>query len=597
MGPEVRIVEVGPRDGLQNIRDTIPTSIKLDLIQRLQKAGLQTIELTSVVSPRAIPQLADCREVLRNPDIKALLSSSQLRLPVLVPNAKGLKIAIENGVREIAVFISATEGFSKANINCTVAQGIERAAQVASLAIRSQIAVRGYVSCIFTDPYDGPTPLSAVLRSVQSLLDAGCYEVSLGDTLGTGSPSNVRELINYLIGNGISPEKLAGHFHDTYGQAVANVWEAFNCGIRVFDSSVGGLGGCPFAPGAKGNVASEDLVYMFHNAGVSTGINLPKLVETGAWISKQLSKGSSSRAGTALATKSQLADPDTKAENRASHLIWDLSSETEGLQIYRSGLNLKIVLNRPKNGNTLTTTMISDLTSVISTASSDPLTSRIIITANGKFFCTGMDLSKERTAVGEAGSSSEAQFTSLKQLFEAIDHCPKVTIAAVNGPAFGGGVGLAFSCDLRVFTRGANVTLSEVKLGLCAATISRYVIRELGFAFSREVMLSARAVTPGELKGLGVISDIASDQNDLRVKVDELLIRLKAASPNASRMSKELVRLAWAHGGDEAQAAGIKGLFEEMMQSDADGAYGVKEFQAKRKVDWDVYVRGRKAKL
>lgn len=143
MGPEVRIVEVGPRDGLQNIRDTIPTSIKLDLIQRLQKAGLQTIELTSVVSPRAIPQLADCREVLRNPDIKALLSSSQLRLPVLVPNAKGLKIAIENGVREIAVFISATEGFSKANINCTVAQGIERAAQVASLAIRSQIAVRG----------------------------------------------------------------------------------------------------------------------------------------------------------------------------------------------------------------------------------------------------------------------------------------------------------------------------------------------------------------------------------------------------------------------------------------------------------------------
>ncbi|KAI2700387.1 hypothetical protein CBS147332_7998 [Penicillium roqueforti] len=597
MGPAVRIVEVGPRDGLQNIRDTIPTSIKLELIQRLQKTGLKAIELTSVVSPKAIPQLADCRQVLRNPDIKRLLDSSQLRLPVLVPNAKGLEIAIQHGVREIAVFISSTEGFSKANINCTVAQGIERATQVASLAIRSQIAARGYVSCIFADPYDGPTPLPAVLRCVKALLDAGCYEVSLGDTLGIGSPSNVRELINYLTSNGIPPEKLAGHFHDTYGQAVANAWEAFNSGIRVFDSSVAGLGGCPFAPGAKGNVASEDLVYMFHNAGISTGIDLPKLVETGVWISKQLLKNNSSRAGTALATKLQLAAPSTQSKPRAPGLKWDLCNETQGLQIYRSGVNLKIVLNRPKNGNTLTATMISDLTSVISNASSDPLTSRIIITANGKFFCTGMDLGKGSTAVGEGGSSSDAQFTGLTRLFEAIDQCPKVTIAAVNGPAFGGGVGLAFSCDIRTFTQGANVTLSEVKLGLCAATISKYVIRELGVAFAREVMLSARAVTPGELKGLGIISEIASDQENLRVRVDELLIRLKAASPNASRMSKELVRLAWAHGGGDAQAAGIKGLFKEMMRSDADGAYGVKEFQAKRKVDWDAYVLGPKPKL
>jgi len=455
-----------------------------------------------------------------------------------------------------------------------------------------------YVSCIFADPYGEPTPLPAVLRCVSSLLDSGCYEVSLGDTLGIGSPSNVRELINYLTVNGIPPEKLAGHFHDTYGQAVANVWEAFNSGIRVFDSSVAGLGGCPFAPGAKGNVATEDLVYMFHNAGISTGINLPKLVGTGVWISKQLSKGNSSRAGTALSTKSQpSATPGMKSNPKTiSRLKWDIFTETEGLQIYQSGVNLKIVLNRPQNANTLTTTMISDLTRVITNASSDPLTSRIIITANGKYFCTGMDLSKGSTAVGEGKSSSEAQFTALTGLFEAIDQCPKVTIAAVNGPAFGGGVGLAFSCDMRIFTRGASVTLSEVKLGLCAATISKYLIRELGVAVSREMMLSARSVTAGELKGLGVISEIAEDQEDLGVRVDGFLGRLRVASPNASRMSKELVRLAWAHGGGDVQASGIKGLFGEMMRSDADGAYGVKEFQAKRKVDWDVYVQ-RKAKL
>ncbi|KAJ5344787.1 hypothetical protein N7452_002791 [Penicillium brevicompactum] len=588
MAPAIRIVEVGPRDGLQNISDAIPTSTKLELIRRLHQTGLNTIELTSVVSPKAIPQLADCREVLGNADINALLDDPQLRLPVLVPNEKGLEIARQHDVREIALFISATEGFSKANINCTVAQGIERNIKLAALAKASGIAVRGYVSCIFADPYDGPTPLSAVLHCAKSLLDAGCYEVSLGDTLGIGSPSNVNELINYLVSNGIPVEKLAGHFHDTYGQAVANVWEAFNNGIRVFDSSVAGLGGCPFAPGAKGNVASEDLVYMFHNAGISTGVNLPKLVETGVWISKKLGKSNSSRVGTALSTKA----PVTKS--KSVRLNWTMLNETEGLQIYRSGVNLKIVLNRPRNGNTLTVAMISDLRSAIASASTNPLISRIVITANGRFFCTGMDLGKGSTAVGE--NSSDAQFTRLTDLFEVIDQCPKVTIAALNGPAFGGGVGLAFACDLRIFTKGSNLTLSEVKLGICAATISKYVIRELGVAFAREVMLSAREVTPTELKSFGVVTEIAENEEDLRRRVDSMLVRLKAASADASRMSKELVRLAWAHGGSEEQASGIKALFEEMMRPNADGAHGVKEFQAKRKVDWDVYVQ-RKVKL
>ncbi|KAJ6104852.1 hypothetical protein N7523_011172 [Penicillium sp. IBT 18751x] len=587
--PSVRIVEVGPRDGLQNIQDSIPTTTKLELIRRLEATGLNTIELTSVVSPRAIPQLADCRDVLSDEGVRQM--SKELRLPVLVPNVKGFEIAMKHGVKEVAVFISATEGFSKANIRCSVEQGIERARNVASLAVKSNIAVRGYVSCIFADPYDGPTQLSSVLRCVKELLDAGCYEVSLGDTLGVGSPLNVRSLIQYLLGNGIPREKLAGHFHDTYGQAVANVWEAYNCGLQVFDSSIAGLGGCPFAPGAKGNVASEDLVYMFQNAGIHTGVDLPKLVETGVWISEQLSKTNGSRAGTALATKGKVTRVKSKASEDPS-LRWDFAKELEGLQLHRSGVNLKITLNRPNNGNALTASIISDLTSVVTDAGKDPHTCRIIITGAGNFFCTGMDLGKESTPVAQGGSISDAQFQRLTGLFEAIDQSPKVTIACLNGPAFGGGVGLAFCCDMRLGSRHASVTLSEVKLGLCPATISKYVIREWGVAFAREAMLSARPVTMEELRERRLASDVADDAEQLKTRLDIFLSQLKVASPDASRMSKELVRLAWAHAGEKEQVDGIKRLFEDMMRPDADGAHGVKEFQARRKVDWDAFTQG-----
>ncbi|KAF9889611.1 hypothetical protein FE257_007119 [Aspergillus nanangensis] len=596
--PAVRIVEVGPRDGLQNISQRIPTATKLELIRRLQDTGLQTIELTSVVSPRAIPQLADCRQLLQATATQQALQKPALRLPVLVPNVKGFEIAQNHGVKEIAVFISATEGFSKANINCTVDEGIGRAKVVASRAANANIAVRGYVSCIFADPYDGPTPPSAVLRCVQELLQMGCYEVSLGDTLGVGSPSNVRRLIQYLTENGIPLQRLAGHFHDTYGGAVANVWEAYQCGIRVFDSSVAGLGGCPFAPGARGNVASEDIVYMFQNAGIETGVDLLKLVATGSWISHQLSMANSSRAGTALAVKNKItATPDAKPSTNGS---WTLAKQTEGLELYRSGVNLKIVLNRPKNGNALTAAMIADLTNVINDARNDQSISRIVLTANGKFFCTGMDLGKESTPVGQGGSTSDAQFHRLTNLFEAIDQSPKVTIACLNGPAFGGGVGLAFACDIRLCANTAAVTLSEVKLGLCAATISKYVIREFGLPFAREALLSARPISATELKSRGVITEVARDQPHLQQLLDDLLSRMKVASPNASRMSKELVRLAWAHGGGETQATGIKAIFDAMMRPDADGAYGVKQFQGGKKVDWDEYIQQQqklKAKL
>ncbi|KAE8373928.1 hypothetical protein BDV26DRAFT_284703 [Aspergillus bertholletiae] len=583
--PSVRIVEVGPRDGLQNIPDLIATTKKIELVLRLEKAGLRTIELTSIVSPRKVPQLSDCRQVLQDSSVRQRLKNPRLRLPVLVPNIKGYDIALENGAKEVSVFVSATEGFSQANINCTVEQGIQRAQEVASTAAQAKVPVRGYVSCIFADPYDGPTSPAAVLHCVRALLDAGCYEISLGDTLGVGSPAKVHSLIEYLVNNGISTTKLAGHFHDTYGQAVANVWEAYKSGLRVFDSSVAGLGGCPFAPGAKGNVATEDLAYMFQDAGVETGIDIPRLVETGVWVSRLLSRTNASRAGTALAIKARSRLPSKATPSSR----WVLAIDANGLQLYRAGLNLKVVLNRPRNGNALTESMISELTAVVASASTDSAISRIIITGKGKYFCTGMDLGKGSSPVAQGESASEAQFERLTELFEAIDQCPKVTIACLNGPAFGGGVGLAFACDVRLCVSTATVTLSEGKLGLCPATISKYVIREWGMAFAREAMLSAQPIGPEQLKSLGLVADVAKDPEELERCLEELLMRLRAVSPDASRMSKELVRLAWNDAGGEKQATGVKCLFDEMMKPGGDGAHGVCEFQSGRRVDWDTY--------
>ncbi|KAL2848876.1 hypothetical protein BJY01DRAFT_246100 [Aspergillus pseudoustus] len=442
----VRIVEVGPRDGLQNVRNLVDTATKTQLIYRLQQAGHRTIGLTSFVSPKGIPQLADAQRDLGDRGIKALLQDSGLNLPILVLNLKGLEKAIASGVKEVAVFVSATEGFRKANINCTVEEGLERARAVVRKATESGIIVRGL-----------PPPSRAV----------------------AGVPSDVRRLLSYPETNEILMQKLAGHFHDIYGSADTNAWEAYKCGIRVSDGSIAGLGA--------------------------------------------------------------------------------------GLQIYRSGVNLKLVLNQPKNGNALTSAMITDPTAQVRDTDSDIETSRLIITVNSKYFCTGMDLASRSTLV---------------------------TIGCLNGPAFGGSVRLAFACDIQVAMRDSGVTLSGVKLGLSPATISKYVIWEWGFAFAREAMLSARRVTAEELRQRGIVSQLAASASKLGATLDELLNQLKFASLEGSRMSKQLVRLAWANTSNQAQGEGIRAVFNAMRRPDAEGAYGVKEFQANRPVDWDTYSLG-----
>lgn len=303
-----------------------------------------------------------------------------------------------------------------------------------------------YVSCIFADPYDGTTPMTAVHHATKSLLDMGCYEVSLGDTLGVGTAPKVRELVKYLHDQEIGPEKLAGHFHDTYGQGLANVWEAYQCGIRTFDSSVAGLGGCPFAPGAKGNVATEDLVYLFEHAGVHTGVDLAELAGVGDWISRKLGQDNQSRAGAALLAKANNAQrPNPKAQTKRPD--WILLRKSDLVSIFRSGRNGKVVLDNPRKGNVLSMKMIRQLDDAFSFLDNDESIRRIVITANGKFFCTGMDLG----AVAKASDSPARAtlFQALTGLLDKIDNCSKTTIAAVSGPALGGGVGMALACDCK----------------------------------------------------------------------------------------------------------------------------------------------------
>ena len=293
----VRIVEVGPRDGLQNEKGEVPTAVKLELIERLADAGLPAVEATAFVSPKWIPQMADHTEVLERIRRKPGVS-----YPVLTPNLKGFEAARAAGATEVAIFGAASEAFSKKNINCSIAESLQRFRPVAENALKAQIKVRGYISCVVGCPYEGDVMPQKVAQVAAALYDMGCYEVSLGDTIGVGTPGTIQAMIEACTRR-VPAAKLAGHYHDTYGQALANIYASMELGVATFDASVSGLGGCPYAAGASGNVATEDVVYMLHGLGVNTGIDLDRLVETGIWISSILKREPGSKAGKAIAAK------------------------------------------------------------------------------------------------------------------------------------------------------------------------------------------------------------------------------------------------------------------------------------------------------
>lgn len=284
MPETVRVVEVGARDGLQNEKQIIATAVKLELIQRLAGCGLREVEATSFVSPKWIPQLADAAEVMA-----ALQRKPGVAYPVLAPNLQGLERALAAGAKEIAVFTAASDAFNRKNINCTIQESLERIRPVVELALSKNLPVRGYVSCALGCPYQGDVPLADVVRVAQTLVEMGCNEISLGDTIGIGTPRKARAMLQ-ASADAVGMDQLAVHFHDTRGQALANVYACLDAGVRVVDASVAGLGGCPYANGASGNLATEDLVYMLHGMGFATGVDLEALTDTARWISAQLGR-------------------------------------------------------------------------------------------------------------------------------------------------------------------------------------------------------------------------------------------------------------------------------------------------------------------
>ena len=299
MPNQVKIVEVGARDGLQNEPGEITPALRVELIDRLSAAGLQSIEAGSFVSPKWVPQMANTDEVMAKIEQRAGTSYS-----VLTPNMKGFEAALEAGCKEVAVFGAASEAFSQRNVNCSIKESIERFEPIMAAAAENNVRVRGYVSCVAVCPYEGAIDPQIVADVSKTMMDMGCYEVSLGDTTGAGTPGTMLEMLN-AVTKSVPVEMLAAHCHDTYGQALANIFSMLQAGVSVVDSSVAGLGGCPYAKGATGNVATEDVLYLLKDLGVSTGIDFDAVVETGHFISAKLGRENQSKVGRALKAKSE----------------------------------------------------------------------------------------------------------------------------------------------------------------------------------------------------------------------------------------------------------------------------------------------------
>lgn len=293
----VKLVEVGPRDGLQNEPVPVPTEAKVELIHRLQDAGLRYIEATAFVSPKWVPQMADNAQVMA-----AIRRKPGVCYPVLVPNRKGLEAALAAGCEEVVVFAAATEAFSRRNTNCSIAEGLARFTEVAQEARAHGLRIRGDISVCLGCPYEGDVRAEAVVSIVRALDEMGCYEITIADTIGTGTAGKTRALFEAVMKH-IPVERLAGHFHDTYGQAIANTYAALECGVSVFDASIAGLGGCPYAKGATGNVATEDVLYLLDGLGIESGVNMDKLITAGEYICSVLGRQTVSRAARALAAR------------------------------------------------------------------------------------------------------------------------------------------------------------------------------------------------------------------------------------------------------------------------------------------------------
>lgn len=411
----------------------------------------------------------------------------------------------------------------------------------------------------------------------------GCYEVGLGDTLGVGTAKDTQNLLEVLLKH-VPANRLAGHFHDTYGQGISNIVRAYDMGIRTFDSSVAGLGGCPYAPGAKGNVATEDVVYTLEKAGINTGVDLDKLITVGQWISKEIGLPYGSRVGAALASKPISSASPTPKSTRA----WTVVEDTGEYRVSRGGTALKVTLTRPHKGNTLTYAMLESLTELFRNLANDPSVYHVVLESEGKYFCTGMDLS------GGTKTTESSYYEKVLGLYDAIDHVPQTTIAMVDGLCFGGGVGLTFACDVRIVSPRSRWTLSEIKIGVSPAIISKYLVREWGVSMAREGMISGREIRPEELYRVGAIHTVTNEVESLEQRVNEYLDQLEKCAPRSAAINKELTRLGWCAPESKAQAELIEKTFGGMMIPGSEGEHGIGQFQKKvKRFSWREFWGGR----
>lgn len=502
----VKVVEVGPRDGLQNEEKKIETASKIRLIEMLADSGLSHIEVSSLVSPKWIPQLADAVEVASGLALKGKVVTS-----LLVPNEKGYERFKSTKLDQVALFMSASQSHSKANINKSIEEAFQALEAVITPARRDGFALRCYVSVAFECPYEGPVAPDTVRGIVERLLSSGVDEISLGDTIGAATPDQVAFLIR-LLKQDLPLSKLALHFHDTRGTALANVLAGLSEGVSIFDASIGGLGGCPYAPGAAGNLATEDLVYMLHSMGIDTGVDLDRLVDAGAYAQSIVGRELPGRYLQAALSRRAKGCPSLECDNKS---MSKAVAVDERVVLVEKGDGLAwIKLNRLSVHNCLSREVLNSIIKAAFELACDPQVRVVaIIGAGAKVFCAGADLTERKTMT--EGETLD-YLALIQKTMKALESMPQPVIAAINGSAFGGGTELALACDLRVMMSGAQLRLTEVKLGIIpGAGGTQRLPRLIGKSKAKEMILTAAPLSAQAGLELGLIHRVVTDDGAL----------------------------------------------------------------------------------
>ncbi|MCL6631703.1 MAG: hydroxymethylglutaryl-CoA lyase [Alicyclobacillus herbarius] len=534
----VVIQEVGPRDGLQHEPGFVQTQTKVELVQRLVDAGCRRIEVSSFVHPRWIPALADADEVFAS-----LRRVSGVEYSALVPNLKGLERALAARVDAVSVFMSASETHNRKNINKSIAETFPVLQPVIRQAKAAGLRVRGYVSTAFGCPYEGPVPVDQVVRVSQHLLEMGVDELSIGDTIGVAVPTQVEHLLSELAPH-IPLSRVALHFHDTRGTALANIYAALEVGVSTFDASIGGLGGCPYAPGATGNVATEDVLYMLEGMGVATEIDTNRLMEVSEWLESELGRPLDShasrvaRSARMMRSASESPHASGQAKGKEKQASVDLQSSSAEPLLLRQELDdgqiVVLTLNRPRQRNALSQSLLARLEEELQRPKT--LRARVLIfTGNGSAFCAGADLKERRTMDDQAVLRAVAR---IRGFVAAVARLPMPVITAIHGAALGGGLELALAADIRLCTEDAVFGLPETTLAIIpGAGGTQRLPRLIGPARAKELIYTGRRIDGKMALSIGLVNQVV-DSSALMSTAVALARDIAQSGPLAVRQAK-----------------------------------------------------------